>query len=163
MAAGSLTTATSPNGSRVVTIACSKCSLVHASIGLSHNVLKNESGRSGSAFGTGAGGRKRLFSGKGNLATLKENDLDLRYTVTRPANVTLLHADRKDAGLFCERRRSAPRLRSVRRSASAQVGNGCLLGLRIWLALRGRYFDGRNSLARRLRYHHVRDLAPVET
>src|SRR5215470_15003681 len=53
-------------------------------------------------------------------------------------------------------------VRSVRRSASAHVGNGCLLGLRIWLALRGRHFDGRNSLARRLRYHHVRDLAPVE-
>src|SRR5262249_21539254 len=56
----------------------------------------------------------------------------------------------------------SPAVRSVHPTASAQVGNGCLLGLGIWLALKGRYVDGRNSLARRLRNHHVRDLAPVE-
>jgi hypothetical protein len=70
-------TATSPKGSRVVTIGRSKYPLVHASIGLFHSVLKNESGRNGSACGTGAGGRNDVFSRTSDLArpSLKESGL----------------------------------------------------------------------------------------
>src|SRR5262249_6757235 len=84
MATGSLMTTTSPNGSRVSTTVRSKCPLLHASIGLFHSVLKNESGPNGSACGTGAGGRKKPFSCKSKLPKLSQRERPLIFAMPLP-------------------------------------------------------------------------------